>query len=103
MLKPVDACWGLQVAAPALVGGNLKAAGKKPCLYLHLSRLVQLLGGSSVTLCFPEGSRRLWKKILHGSAEGNHAEGQGPWLEGILYFLQHWARASRVEEAEGLL
>lgn len=85
------------------MGGKLKAAGKKPCLYLHLSRLVQLLGGSSVTLCFPEGSRRLWKKILHGSAEGNHAEGQGLWLEGILYFLQHWARASRVEEAEGLL
>lgn len=47
-------------------GEKLKAIGKKPSLYLDLPWLVQLLGGFSVTLYFPEGSRKLWTKILHG-------------------------------------
>lgn len=35
-------------------------------------------GGSSVTLCFPEGSRELWKGTPWGP--GVHAEGQESWL-----------------------
>lgn len=39
-----------------------------------------------VTLCFPESSRTLRRKLFVGDGVG-----QGPWLEGIQYLPQGWS------------
>lgn len=83
----IDACWGLQVAAPAFVGGKPKATGKKPSLYLHFW-LVQLLGGSSVTLCFPEGSKALWKNSSWGMQRVTMQRDRDPGQKGYGVFYR---------------
>lgn len=95
--KLVDRCMlGLAGVSPSLCGrkaeGHRQEAQPQPPPLLWFSFLE-----APVTLCFPESSRTLWRKLFMGDGVG-----QGPWLEGIQY-LPQGGQSQQGKQAEAWL